>query len=86
MFGSLPEVVQCAAVKSHIVFLLKDGRICRYRYKIKTETSSGNSSKYTSFTDEGDSGGRSSKAHKKDAESSSWDASAGPDNILPSMR
>ena len=79
IFGSLPEVMQCVISNTHIVFLLTNGRICRYKYTVKTEASSGNASKFTSTAELE---GRSSKAQKKDSDS--WDAA--PDNILPSMR
>ncbi|XP_063690395.1 E3 ubiquitin-protein ligase UBR5-like isoform X2 [Bolinopsis microptera] len=71
--------MQCVISNTHIVFLLTNGRICRYKYTVKTEASSGNASKFTSTAELE---GRSSKAQKKDSDS--WDAA--PDNILPSMR
>ena len=79
LFGSLPEVLQCVISSTHIVFLLTNGRICRYKYSVKTEASSGSASKFTSTAELE---GRSSKSQKKDSDS--WDAA--PDNILPSMR
>ncbi|KAL5247971.1 hypothetical protein ACHWQZ_G017216 [Mnemiopsis leidyi] len=79
LFGSLPEVLQCVISSTHIVFLLTNGRICRYKYSVKTEARSGSASKFTSTAELE---GRSSKSQKKDSDS--WDAA--PDNILPSMR
>lgn len=61
------------------MFLLADGRVCRYKYEVKTETSSVSNSKFTS-TDELET--RSSKSHKKGSDN--WDGA--PENILPSMR
>ena len=71
--------MQCVISSTHIVFLLTNGRICRYKYTVKTEASTGSASKFTSTAELE---GRSSKSQKKDSDS--WDAA--PDNILPSMR